>query len=79
MLKLMRALDPGGVFIFSAGGLDAADTHVDATMGPAVQYSTLGIPGLLDVIGEAGCVPRHLEFDQLPEKHLVVVVQRLAL
>jgi SAM-dependent methyltransferase len=77
MLKLMRALEPGGVFIFSAGGLDTADTHVDATMGPAVQYSTLGIPGLLDVIGEAGCVCRHLEFDQLPEKHLVVAAQRI--
>jgi SAM-dependent methyltransferase len=79
MLKLMRALDTGGVFIFTAGGLDTADTHVDATMGPAVQYSTLGIPGLLEVIAEAGCVCRHLEFDQLPEKHLVVVAQRPAL
>jgi predicted TPR repeat methyltransferase len=79
MLKLMRALDRGGVFVFTAGGLDTADAHVDATMGPAVPYSTLGIPGLLEVIGEAGCVCRHLEFDQLPEKHLVVVVQRPAL
>jgi predicted TPR repeat methyltransferase len=76
MLKLMHALEPGGVFIFTAGGLDAEDTHVDATMGPEVCYSTLGIPGLLDVIGEAGCVCRHLEFDQYPEKHLYVVAQR---
>jgi len=78
MLKLMQSLEAGGVFIFTAGGLDAADTHVDAAMGPEVYYSTLGIPGLLDVVGEAGCVCRHLEFDQLPEKHLVMVVQRLA-
>lgn len=76
MLKLMHALEAGGVFIFSAGGLDAADTHVDSTMGPEVSYSTLGIPGLLDVIEEAGCVCRHLEFDQYPEKHLYVVAQR---
>lgn len=76
MLKLMRALDVGGVFIFTAGGLDAEDEHVDAAMGPAVYYGTLGIPGLLDVIGEAGCVCRHLEFDQYPEKHLVIIVQR---
>jgi hypothetical protein len=48
-------------------------------MGPAVQYSTLGIPGLLEVIAQARCVCRHLEFDQLPEKHLVVVAQRPAL
>jgi predicted TPR repeat methyltransferase len=77
MLKLMHALESGGVFIFSAGGLDHADTHVDAAMGPAVGYSTLGIPGLLDVIAEAGCVCRHLEFDQHPEKHLVVDAQRI--
>lgn len=76
MRKLMGALAPGGVFIFSAGGLDEAGEHVDDAMGPAVPYATLGIPGLLDVIREAGCIVRHLEFDQLPEKHLAVVVQR---
>jgi predicted TPR repeat methyltransferase len=79
MLKVMHALDPGGVFIFSAGGLDAADSHVDSTMGPAVHYSTLGIPGLLDIIREAGCICRHLEFDQYPEKHLYLIVQRPSL
>jgi predicted TPR repeat methyltransferase len=76
MLKLMQALEIGGVFIFTAGGLDAEDTHVDAAMGPEVYYSTLGIPGLLEVIDEGGCIARHLEFDQYPEKHLYIVVQR---
>lgn len=76
MLKLMRALEPGGVFIFSAGGMDHADEHVDATMGPALHYSTLGIPGLLAVIREADCDCRHLEFDQYPGKHLFIIVQR---
>jgi len=78
MRKLMGALDVGGVFIFTAGGLDGPDTHVDATMGPQVSYSTLGIPGLLEVIGESGCICRHLEFDQTPHKHLVVIVERVA-
>jgi predicted TPR repeat methyltransferase len=78
MLKLMGALEIGGVFIFSAGGLDTEDEHVDATMGPAVYYATLGIPGLLALVAEAGCVCRHLEFDQLPEKHLVIVAQRIS-
>ncbi|MBQ5949162.1 class I SAM-dependent methyltransferase [Massilia sp. ST3] len=76
MLKLMRALEPGGVFIFSAGGLDAPGEHVDAAMGPEVYYATLGIPGLLDVVAEAGCMVRHLEFDQHPDQHLCVIVQR---
>jgi SAM-dependent methyltransferase len=78
MLTLMRALEPGGVFLFSAGGLDAPDEHSDAAMGPQVYYGTLGIPGLLDVVEEAGCMLRHFEFDQLPEQHLCVVVQRPA-
>lgn len=78
MLKLMGALAPGGVFIFSAGGLDQADEHVDASMGPAVYYGSLGIPGLLDALRDAGCICRHLEFDQFPEKHLFVIAQRTA-
>lgn len=76
MLKLMHALEPGGIFLFTAGGLDEAGEHVDAAMGPEVYYGTLGIPGLLAVIGEAGCLLRHVEFDQQPQKHLVVIVQR---
>ena len=78
LLKLMHALEAGGVFIFSAGGLDHADEHVDSAMGPPLYYSTLGIPGLFDVIKEAGCLCRHLEFDQYPLKHLVVIAQRPA-
>lgn len=78
MRKLMEALAPGGVFIFSAGGLDAEDEHVDDAMGPALLYATLGVPGLLKVIEEADCELRHLEFDQLPERHLALIVQRRA-
>jgi SAM-dependent methyltransferase len=76
MLGLMDRLEPGGVLIFSAGGLYAPSEHSDSSMGPAVYYSTLGIPGLLRVIEEAGCVLRHLEFDQWPQPHLVVIAQR---
>ena len=47
-------------------------------MGPPVYYSTLGIPGLLQVTQDAGCICRHLEFDQHPQSHLFVVVQRRA-
>ncbi|QKV55522.1 class I SAM-dependent DNA methyltransferase [Comamonas antarctica] len=78
MLKLMQALEPGGVFLFTAGGLDAEGSHVDSSMGVEVSYSTLGVPGLLAVVKQAGCVCRHLEFDQYPLKHLVVIVQRSA-
>ncbi|MEC4717824.1 methyltransferase domain-containing protein [Noviherbaspirillum sp. CPCC 100848] len=78
MLKLMSALEMGGVFIFSAGGLDGPQEHVDSAMGPSVYYSTLGIPDLLDVIKDAGCVCRHFELDQYPQRHLYIIVQRFA-
>lgn len=76
MQKLMSALEAGGVFLFSAGGLDKPDEHRDSSMGPSVYYATLGIPGLLATVDEAGCVCRHLEFDQYPQNHLCVIVQR---
>jgi len=74
--KLMHALTPGGVFVFSCGGLDAPAEHVDTYMGPEVYYGSLGIPGLLDAIAEANCLCRHLEFDQYPQMHLYIIVQR---
>lgn len=76
MLNLLGSLEDRGVFVFSAGGLDSPGEHVDSTMGLRVYYSTLGISGLLDAIKDAGCVCRHLEFDQHPQKHLYVVAQR---
>lgn len=75
LLKLMSSLEAGGVFLFTAGGLDEPSEHWDSYMGPAVYYATLGIQGVLDTIKEAGCVCRHLEFDQLPQNHLCVIVQ----
>jgi hypothetical protein len=75
MLKLMEALEVGGVILVTAGGLDAPSEHFDSTMGPEVYYSTLGIPGLLEVLKDGHCVCRHLEFDQWPQKHLVVIAQ----
>ncbi|MGE0860465.1 MAG: class I SAM-dependent methyltransferase [Gammaproteobacteria bacterium] len=77
LLKLMAAMAPGGVLVFTAGGLDGASEHHDAHMGPSLYYATLGIPGLLGTLADGGCLLRHMEFDQWPERHLVVVAQRV--
>lgn len=74
--KLMSSLNKGGVCIFSTGGLDEASEHTDDYMGPEVYYSALGIPNLLEVISESGCICRHLEYDQYPELHLYLIVQK---
>ena len=76
MKKLMGALAPGGVFIFSAGGLETEGDHYDSTMGPEMYYSALGIPATLKLVEECGCMVRHTEFDQWPEVHWVVIVQK---
>jgi RimJ/RimL family protein N-acetyltransferase len=46
-------------------------------MGPPMYHATLGIPKTLQVLAEAGCVCRHLEYDQHPELHVYVVAQKL--
>lgn len=75
--KLLSSLNQGGICIFSTGGLDEADDHTDDYMGPVVYYSALGIPKLLGVISDCGCVCRHLEYDQYPELHLYLIVQKI--
>lgn len=74
--KLLGALTPGGVFIWTTGGLDAPAEKRDSAMGPPMYYSVLGIPQTLQTIADAGCVCRHLEYDQWPEKHLFLIAQK---
>lgn len=76
MTKLADALEPGGVFIFTTGGLDKPDEKTDSFMGPEMYYSTLGIPELLLLVSEMGCICRHLEYDQYPELHVYLIVQK---
>jgi SAM-dependent methyltransferase len=78
MQKVMHALNPGGVFIFTMGGLDAPSEMVNTDMGPRMYYSTLGIPHTLNLVSESGCICRHLEYDQYPESHVYIVAQRAA-
>lgn len=74
--RLCGALTPGGVFIWTTGGLDRPEEKLDSSMGPAVYYSVPGIPKTLQTIADAGCVCRHLEYDQLPEKHVFLIAQK---
>lgn len=76
LTKLIAALNPNGVLIFSFGGTDAANEHLDDTMGPELYYATLGINGYLELLLRLGCVCRHLEYDQHPELHCYAIVQK---
>jgi predicted TPR repeat methyltransferase len=74
--RLCGALTPGGVLIWTMGGLDGPEEKRDASMGPPVYYSVLGIPKTLQTLADAGCMCRHLEYDQMPEKHVFVIAQK---
>ncbi len=74
--KICAGLSPGGVLIFTTGGLDGPTEKSDSAMGPPVYYSVLGIPETLRLLAQFDCVCRHLEFDQHPEKHLYIIAQK---
>lgn len=76
LTKLCRGLAAGGVLVFTTGGTDGPDEKRDSCMGPPMYHATLGIPKTLQVITEAGCVCRHLEYDQHPELHVCLIAQR---
>lgn len=74
--KILQALTPGGVFIFTSGGLDAPTEKTDSAMGPRMYYSVLGIPKTLAILADSGCICRHLEYDQYPEQHIYIIAQK---
>jgi len=77
LTKLCRGLAAGGALVFTTGGTDGPSEKQDSCMGPPMYHTTLGIPKTLQVLAEAGCVCRHLEYDQHPELHVYVVAQQL--
>jgi RimJ/RimL family protein N-acetyltransferase len=77
LTKLCGGLTAGGVLVFTTGGTDAPSEKQDSCMGPPMYHATLGVPKTLQVLAEAGCVCRHLEYDQYPELHVYVIAQQL--
>ncbi|WP_010047460.1 GNAT family N-acetyltransferase [Gemmata obscuriglobus] len=78
LTKLCRGLAAGGVLVFSTGGTDGPDERQNTFMGPPMYHATLGIPRTLRILAAAGCVCRHLEYDQHPEDHVYFIAQKPA-
>lgn len=74
--KLVSSLNQDGILIFSFGGIESPDEHTDASMGTEVYYSSLGVTGVVNLLIQLGCQLKHLEFDQHPELHSYVIVQK---
>lgn len=78
LTKIIQSLNKGGVFIFSFGGTLEKGEHTNSFMGPEVYYSSLGTSGFLSLFIELNCQIKHLEFDQYPESHTYLIVQKNA-
>jgi len=77
LAKLVNSLNKGGVLIFSFGGTTEPGEHTDDFMGPEVYYSSLGTNGFLALLMKLGCVCMHLEYEQYPELHTFLIVQKV--
>lgn len=75
--KLCGALAEGGVLIFTTGGVDGPEEVTNDHMGEPLYHAAPGIPMLLETISRHGCICRHLEYDQWPEKHVYLIVQKI--
>ncbi|MEM7098983.1 MAG: methyltransferase domain-containing protein [Pseudomonadota bacterium] len=76
MHKLIGALKPKGIMIFTTGGVDEPSDTTNNAMGVPMYHSAPGLSNLLAAIQKAGAHCRHLEYDQHPELHVYMIVQK---
>ncbi|MBK1860080.1 class I SAM-dependent methyltransferase [Cerasicoccus arenae] len=77
--KLCDALEEDGILIFTSGGVDAPQDGSNPFLGQPLYHAALGIPKLLEIVGQNGCVCRHLEYDQQSKQgdHLYLIIQKV--
>ena len=75
--KLCDGLKEGGILIFTSGGLDQAGDVTNPFKEQPLYHAVLGIPKLLELVSANRCVCRHLEYDQHPEGHIYLIIQKV--
>jgi SAM-dependent methyltransferase len=74
--KMCEGLSGTGVLLFTCGGGEEAGTAQGEFGGRRFEYSTLGLPAFIRLLGHFGCVVRHVEYDQQPDNHVYVIAQK---
>jgi SAM-dependent methyltransferase len=74
--KLCNALEDEGIIIFTSGAVDASEEASNPFHGQELYHAALGVPALLDVLRDCGCICRHLENDDWPNRHLYIIAQK---
>jgi 2-polyprenyl-3-methyl-5-hydroxy-6-metoxy-1,4-benzoquinol methylase len=77
LIKLCDALNSNGVLIYTTGGLERSDHITNPFLGQPLYTAGWGVTDLLSTIAQCGCICRHLEYDQYPEKHLYIIAQKV--
>ncbi len=72
--RLCAALVPGGVLLFTAGGIDGEITG--EMNGQTFYYSSLADEEYIKVLKLSGCTCVLMDRDQYPEHHIVVIAVR---
>jgi SAM-dependent methyltransferase len=75
--KMCAGLNPQGVLLFTCGGGSGPGELSGGVEGETFDYSTLGVNEFLRLLSEYGCTCRHLEYDQHPENHVVIIAQKI--
>lgn len=73
--KLSRLLSPEGVLLYTFG--NAAGEHETEWHNDLFHYSSIGINENLKAMISSGCECLHLELDQYPERHVVMIARKL--
>lgn len=69
--KLCSALNPDGILLYTFG--NATGEHTDEWMNDTFHYSSIGINENIKLLMESNLTILHLELDQYPERHVVVI------
>ena len=72
--KLCGGLAPGGILLFTCGGGEPGEIR-GSFQGEEFGYSSLGVEPFIAILADAGCRCRHMEYDQYPENHVVVIAE----
>jgi hypothetical protein len=73
--KLCAGLAKNGVLLFTAGGGDLSGEVSGSFYEEFFEYSTIGARTLIKILDSCGCSCLHLEYDQYPQNHLVLVAR----
>ena len=74
--RLCDALAPGGILLFTCGGVGGSEGRRGVMNGVEFEYGSLAEAEYLGILQRHGCDCLLAERDQLPRDHLVIIAPR---